>query len=80
MTSSMDVGSIYLLNMDIFACFFLWDPVQQHHVSDGATEAVEKDVRQNKSAGHHNYDSECTKPIADFTVSLPVQPHSPSDF
>lgn len=48
----------------LFVYIFTYDHVQQLYLSDGATEAAQKDVWQNKSTGHHYYDSKCT--VTDF--------------
>lgn len=44
----------------VIVYIFTYDSAQQHHFSDGATEAAQKDVWQNKSTGHHYYASKCT--------------------
>lgn len=48
----------------VHICF---DPLIQHHVSDGATEAAGNDVWQNKSADNVSNDCEFTKLIAYFS-------------
>lgn len=49
------------------------DSVVQHHVSDGPTEAAEKDVWQDTSAGHRHHDRECLRICWPFYFMYSIQ-------